>query len=142
MNLSHTFSFPSTHGAAAATTTAAAGNGDVRTLRAGQAASLSPRAPIALRVAEGQAWVTLDAGPYGSGPEAGDVFLHAGQTLHIAAGQHAVVEPVGSQRLQYRTVAAATSAAVAESPAPWWRRAAFGSDAAADQRVAGGACCA
>lgn len=136
MNLSQTFHFPSAAGAAAA-------RGPV-TLLAGQAASLSPRAPVALRVAEGQAWVTLDAGPYGTGAEAGDVFLHAGQTLQIAAGQHAVVEPVGRERLQYRVTAVAAGAATtaADSPAPWWRRAAFGHAASADQRVAGGACCA
>ena len=134
MTISHTFKFQS-----AAASAPASG---ASTLLAGQAASLSPRAPVALRVAEGQAWVTLDAGPYGTGAEAGDVFLHAGQTLQIAAGQHAVVEPVGRQRLQYRVTAVAAAATASDSPAPWWRRAAFGSAATADQRVAGDACCA
>lgn len=134
MNTSQLFHF---HSAAAATS----GHG-ATTVPAGQATSLNPRSPIALRVAEGQAWVTLDAGPYGTGAEAGDVFLHAGQTLQIAAGQHAVVEPVGRQRLQYRVTSMAATAVGADSPAPWWRRAAFGSAASADQRVAGDACCA
>ena len=106
------------------------------TVAAGAAATLVPKAAMVLRVAEGQAWVTLDAGPYGTGAEAGDVFLHAGQTLRIAAGQHAVVEPLGSPRLQYRW---ATTAVGADSPAPWWRRAAFGSASVA---VANDACCA
>lgn len=114
----------------------------VSTLQPGKAVSLAPRAPMVLRVAEGQAWVTLDAGPYGTGAEAGDVFLHPGQTLWVAAGQHAVVEPVGSQRLQYRWARTPVDAAAAASPAPWWRRAAFGNAAAVDQRVAGDACCA
>lgn len=131
MSTSQTFKFPFTAATAAA-------NG-VCTLLPGKAASLAPRVPMALRIAEGHAWVTLDAGPYGTGAEAGDVFLHAGQTLRIAAGQHAVVEPLGSQRLQYRW---ATTAVGADSPAPWWRRAAFGSAAVADERVAGDACCA
>jgi hypothetical protein len=109
------------------------------TVLPGKAVSLTPRAPTALRIAEGHAWVTLADGPHGSGAEAGDVFLHAGQTLHIAAGQHAVIEPLGSQRLQYRLSAAA---ATDGSPAPWWRRAAFGSAAGTDQRVAADACCA
>ncbi|CAN7573684.1 DUF2917 domain-containing protein [Acidovorax sp. LjRoot129] len=111
------------------------------TVLPGKAVSLTPRAPTALRVAEGHAWVTLDDGPHGSGAEAGDVFLHAGQTLRIAAGQHAVVEPLGGLRLQYRLSAVAASATDG-SPAPWWRRAAFGSAAGTDQRVAADACCA
>ncbi|RZJ14991.1 MAG: DUF2917 domain-containing protein [Acidovorax sp.] len=112
------------------------------TVLPGKAVSLTPRATTALRVAEGHAWVTLDDGPHGSGAEAGDVFLHAGQTLRIAAGQHAVIEPLGGQRLQYRLSAVAASAATEGSPAPWWRRAAFGSAAGTDQRVAADACCA
>lgn len=136
MNNAHTFAPQS----AAATARPAHG---ASTLLPGQAASLTPRTALALRVAEGHAWVTLDAGPYGTGAEAGDVFLHAGQTLQIAAGQHAVVEPIGSQRLQYRCAAvAAAAAAGTEAPAPWWRRAAFGNAAVADQRVGGDACCA
>ncbi|MFI8618710.1 DUF2917 domain-containing protein [Acidovorax sp. NPDC077693] len=132
---SHTFQVQS----AAATAKSAQG---ATTVLPGNAVSLTPRAALALRVAEGHAWVTLDAGPYGTGAEAGDVFLHAGQTLQIAAGQHAVVEPLGTQRLQYRVAAVAAATAHAEGAAPWWRRAAFGSAAAADQRVSTDACCA
>lgn len=134
MTTAHIFQFQST----------AAGQ-RASTLLPGHAVSLSPRTPMALRVVEGHAWVTLDAGPYGTGAEAGDVFLHPGQTLQIAAGQHAVVEPLNTQRLQYRFAVAATAAAASvadESPAPWWRRAAFGNAAVADQRVGGDACCA
>ena len=99
------------------------------TVLPGQAVSLTPRKPMALRVAEGQAWVTLDAGPYGTGAEAGDIFLHAGQTLWVVAGQHAVVEPVGGQRLQYRFTRLPVQAA--DSPTPWWRRAAVGNPSTA-----------
>lgn len=130
MTISQAFKFHST----------AAAQG-VNTLQPGKAVSLAPRAAMVLRVAEGQAWVTLDAGPYGTGAEAGDVFLNPGQTLWVGAGQHAVVEPLGSQRLQYRWARTAVEAAAA-SPAPWWRRAAFGNAAAVDQRVSGDACCA
>lgn len=130
MTTSLTFKFFST------AATAAAAHG-ASTLLPGKALSLTPRAPMALRIAEGQAWVTLDAGPYGTGAEAGDVFLHAGQTLWVAAGQHAVVEPVGQQRLQYRFTR--TPVDVASTATPWWRRAAFGSPSVA---VASDACCA
>lgn len=130
MTTSHTFSFHST-------TAAAASPHGASTLLPGKAMSLTPRAPMALRVAEGHAWVTLDAGPYGTGAEAGDVFLHAGQTLRVAAGQHAVVEPVGSQRLQYRWTR--NPAGAASTATPWWRRAAFGSPSVA---IASDACCA
>ncbi|MDH4418200.1 MAG: DUF2917 domain-containing protein [Acidovorax sp.] len=130
MTISQTFKILST----AATAAAAPG---VSTLLLGKALSLTPRAPMALRIAEGQAWVTLDAGPYGTGAEAGDVFLHAGQTLWVAAGQHAVVEPMGHQRLQYRFTR--TPVDVASTATPWWRRAAFGSPSVA---VASDACCA
>jgi len=95
---------------------------DICTLKPGEAASLKPRKAMALRVAEGQAWVTLDDGPHGASSEsAGDVFLQAGQTLWVAAGQHAVVETLGNQRLQYRWTG------LAERSAPaWWKRAALG----------------
>lgn len=129
MTLLHTFTSRSN----------AAGHG-VNTLPPGHAVSLTPRAPMALRVAEGCAWVTLDAGPFGAGTESGDVFLHPGQTLWVDAGRHAVVEPVGAERLKYRWASRPVEAAA--SVAPWWRRAAFGSAAAVDQRVAGGTCCA
>ena len=116
------------HTASSSSLSTAAVHG-LSTLQPGQAVSLTPRAPMALRVAEGQAWVTLDAGPYGAGVEAGDVFLHAGQTLWVVAGQHAVVEPVGRQRLQYRFARLPVQGA--DAPAPWWRRAAMGSPSTA-----------
>ena len=87
-----------------------------------------------LRVAEGQAWITLSQGPHTQADLAhdtaacGDVFLHAGQVLRVPAGQQVVVEPVGDRRLQYRwTVAQVRD----DSPAPWWRRAAVGMPSAA-----------
>ena len=130
MTTSQTFKFVSP------AATAAAAHG-VHTVLPGKAVSLTPRAPMALRVAEGHAWVTLDAGPYGTGADAGDVFLHAGQTLWVVAGQHAVVEPVGRERLQYRWTSIPVGAGGAATP--WWRRAAFGSPSVA---VASDACCA
>lgn len=132
MSTSQTFQFLST----AATAHAAQG---VSTLLPGKAVSLAPRTPMALRVAEGAAWVTLDAGPYGTGAESGDVFLYAGQTLWVAAGQHAVVEPVGSHRLQFRWASSPVVDADSSTATPWWRRAAFGSPSVA---LANDACCA
>ena len=91
---------------------------DVCTLKPGAAVSFTPGTPRVLRITEGQAWVTLDDGPHGASREAaGDVFLQAGQTLWVAAGQHAVVETLGRQRLQYRW----TGLAPRSAPA-WWRR--------------------
>ncbi|AVS85950.1 hypothetical protein C8239_15320 [Paracidovorax avenae] len=76
---------------------------DVYRLASGQAHSLRPRVPMALRIASGRAWVTIDDGAPGeSDPAAGDIVLHAGQTLWIAAGQHAVIEPLGKDVVQYR----------------------------------------
>ncbi|WP_029413615.1 DUF2917 domain-containing protein [Paracidovorax oryzae] len=76
---------------------------DVYRLASGQAHSLRPRVPMALRIASGRAWVTIDDGlPGESDPAAGDIVLHAGQTLWIAAGQHAVIEPLGKDVVQYR----------------------------------------
>ena len=76
---------------------------DICTLANGRAHSLRPRAPMALRIMSGHAWVTLDDGPNGERDmAAGDVFLNAGQTLWVAAGQHAVIEPLGRDGVQYR----------------------------------------
>ncbi len=76
---------------------------DVYRLASGQAHSLRPRVPMALRIASGRAWVTIDdCLPGESDPAAGDIVLHAGQTLWIAAGQHAVIEPLGKDVVQYR----------------------------------------
>lgn len=108
----------------------------INTLKPGQAVSLTPRKPMALRVAEGQAWVTLDDGPHGaSSGSAGDVFLQAGQTLWVAAGQHAVVETLGNQRLQYRWAVQPSRSAPS-----WWRRASLGMTAV--PTVDGTPCCA
>lgn len=80
---------------------------EVYRLDAGCAHSLRPRAPMALRIATGRAWVTVDDGPQGGCDLApGDIFLQAGQTYWIAAGQHAVIEPLGNEPVQYRFDAA------------------------------------
>lgn len=93
---------------------------DVCSLAPGAAISFTPHAPTALRIAEGRAWVTLDDGPHGArGEAAGDVFLQAGQILCVAAGQHAVVEPLDGRRLQYRWTGVEGSTA---RRAPWWQR--------------------
>lgn len=94
----------------------------VCTLAPGAAIRFTPRAPTALRIAEGRAWVTLDDGIDGArGEAAGDVFLQAGQTLWVAAGQCAVVESLDGKRLQYRWTAPQGSAARRPS-ASWWQR--------------------
>ncbi|WP_353619181.1 DUF2917 domain-containing protein [Paracidovorax cattleyae] len=71
-------------------------------LDSGKAHSLRPRVPMALRIASGRAWVTIDDPMGECDPAAGDIVLHAGQTLWIAAGQHAVIEPLGRDAVQYR----------------------------------------
>lgn len=122
--------------APANTGTGAASSQRVCTLLSGAALSLTPNAPTALRIAEGKAWVTLDDGPHGArGEAAGDVFLHAGQTLWVATGQHAVVEPLGGRRLQYRL----TGPAADQSRASWWHRIWGG---APSQGTPADACCA
>jgi len=97
----------------------------------GAAIRLTPKAAMTLRIAEGQAWVTLGQG-LGDG---GDVFLCAGQSLPVAAGQSVVVEPLNGRRLQYRWV---SGDAASTRPASWWRRASVGNGAPAW----GDACCA
>jgi len=84
---------------------------DIGVLEPGSAQSLRPRVPMSLRVMSGRAWVTLDDGPNGERDQAaGDLFLHAGQTLWVAAGQHAVLEPLGTEVLQFRWRAASAVA--------------------------------
>lgn len=61
-------------------------------LAAGQALSLQPREAGLLRVAQGQAWVTLGIAPHGAGNELGDYFLRAGAQLAVSSGQHVVLE--------------------------------------------------
>lgn len=101
---------------------------DICVLEAGTARSLRPRVPMALRVMNGNAWVTLDDGPNGEQDRtAGDVFLHAGQTLWVAGGQHAVVEAVGGGTLQFRwrTSSAVKQELESAGGIPWWRQAAL-----------------
>jgi len=119
------FSIPRTAGAAAG------GAGSVAT---GAAVSLAPRAAMTLRIAEGQAWVTLGKGL----GDSSDVVLCAGQSLQVAAGQSVVVEPLGEHRLQYRWT---RLDAAHGRPASWWRRASFGNGAPA-HGAWGDACCA
>jgi hypothetical protein len=76
-------------------------------LDTGCAHSLRPRSPMALRIATGRAWVTVYDGPESACDLApGDIFLQAGQTYWIAAGQHAVIEPLGTEPVRYRFDAA------------------------------------
>ncbi|MFY3384495.1 DUF2917 domain-containing protein [Paracidovorax sp. MALMAid1276] len=124
----------------------------VCTLAAGGALSLIPRAPTALRITEGSAWVTLADGPHSVRGQqaAGDVFLHAGQTLWVATGQHAVVEPLSGHRLQYRLTGLEGSTGratrAARVSASWWRRVLGGvaavRPAASSAASAPDACCA
>ena len=62
-------------------------------LDAGRALTLSPMAPGLLRIGQGRVWVTLD-GPHGG--LAGDLFLEAGASLPVLAGQRVVMEPFGT----------------------------------------------
>jgi hypothetical protein len=71
------------------------------------AISLFPRQCSALKVTAGQAWVTLrgESGPAVQGldsasRDSGDYFLQTGDSLHVAAGQHLVLEAAGSARVQ------------------------------------------
>lgn len=55
--------------------------GEAGQVAAGAAVTLAPKAAMTLRIAEGQAWVTLGQG-LGDGS---DMFLCAGQSLPVAA---------------------------------------------------------
>ena len=105
--------------------------GEAGQVAAGAAVTLAPKAAMTLRIAEGQAWVTLGKGL----GDSSDVFLCAGQSLPVAAGQSVVVEPLNGRRLQYRWV---DGDAASARPASWWRRASVGNGAPAW----GDACCA
>lgn len=59
-------------------------------LPAGRALSLRPRRAGLLQVCQGQVWATMD-GPHGW--REGDMFLAAGDSLRVPAGQHLVIEP-------------------------------------------------
>lgn len=108
--------------------------GSTGTVAAGAAVSLAPQSAMTLRIAEGQAWVTLGQGV----GDSTDVFLCAGQSLQVAAGQSVVMEPLGGRRLQYRWTRGDAASA---RPASWWRRASFGNGASA-HGTWGDACCA
>lgn len=58
-------------------------------LACGQAVGLHPRRGGRLSIGQGAVWVTVS----GPGAAGGDQFLGEGETLLIAAGQHAVLEP-------------------------------------------------
>lgn len=90
------------------------------TVAPGAALSLAPKSAMTLRIAEGQAWVTLGDG---ADDRSSDVFLCAGQTLQVAAGQPVVVEAIGGRTVQYRW---APFNVVDTRPAAWWRRASLG----------------
>lgn len=105
--------------------------GSTGNVAAGAAVTLAPKVAMTLRIAEGQAWVTLGKGL----GDSSDVFLCAGQSLPVAAGQSVVVEPLNGRRLQYRWV---DGDAASARPASWWRRASVGNGAPAW----GDACCA
>lgn len=78
-------------------------------LAPGQALSLvaSSRQAMLLCIAAGHAWATLGEALHGPRQEvAGDVFLHPGQTLRVAAGQRVVLEPLDARTLHYRWSAA------------------------------------
>mgnify|MGYP003595749286 CR=1 FL=1 len=65
------------------------------TLAASRAMALSPRKPFTLAVLQGAVWVTLTGPHAGHGNERGDVFLQAGDSLAVPAGQRVVLEALG-----------------------------------------------
>jgi hypothetical protein len=62
-------------------------------LAAGRAVTLHPTAPGVLRIGQGRVWATVD-GPHAR--RTGDLFLEAGATLPLQAGQRLVIEPFGT----------------------------------------------
>lgn len=58
----------------------------------GRALSLLPHQAGLLRLAQGQAWVTLGLAQHGAGNELGDYFLQAGEQLAVSPDQHVVLE--------------------------------------------------
>ena len=112
----HPFAFFRASGASGAAA------GRTGAVAAGAAVSLSPTVPLTLRIAEGQAWVTLGQGLV----DGGDVVLCAGQSLPLAAGQKVVIEALGGRRLQYRCT---REQAASAARATWWRRASLGDGA-------------
>ena len=90
------------------------------TVAPGAALSLAPKSAMTLRIAEGQAWVTLG---HGAEDRSSDVFLCGGQTLQVAAGQRVVIEAIGGRTVQYRW---APFSVADTRPVAWWRRASLG----------------
>ena len=68
---------------------------------AGGPLSLRPTRASVLRIARGQAWVTLGSAPRGHGNESGDHFLNAGQELRVLPGRHLVLESVDANPLYF-----------------------------------------
>jgi len=71
-------------------------------LAQGNARSLRARRAMQLRVLCGRAWLTRGTGQQGWLDDAGDVLLHVGQGVQVAAGEQVVIEPLGGQPLQYQ----------------------------------------
>ena len=71
-------------------------------LAPGNARSLLARKTMQLRVLCGRAWLTGGTGQQGWLDDSGDVLLHVGQGVQVAAGQQVVIEPLGGQPLQYQ----------------------------------------
>lgn len=94
--------------------------GSPGTVAPGAALSLTPKSAITLRIAEGQAWITLG---HGADDRSSDVFLCGGQTLQVAAGQRVVIEAIGGRTVQCRW---APFSVVDTRPVAWWRRASLG----------------
>ncbi len=62
-------------------------------LAAGRAVTLHPTALGHLHIAQGRVWATL-TGPHAR--RTGDLFLQAGESLPLQAGQRVVIEPFGT----------------------------------------------
>ncbi len=82
-----------------ATTTAETGAATQRNpvgcwkIAAGRAVTLHPAATGVLQISHGRVWATLN-GPHAR--RAGDLFLAAGESLRLLAGQRVVIEPFGA----------------------------------------------
>lgn len=62
------------------------------TLARDRAVTLDPREGGFLRVAHGAVWATLDGPHQGPANDLGDVVLRSGARIHLAPGQHVVLE--------------------------------------------------
>lgn len=83
----------------------AAGTVALERLHPGGVLTLSVRRAQVLRIDSGCAWVTLGAGALdsvGCGDiRAGDMFVHAGQSLPVPAGTRAVIEAARGMELRF-----------------------------------------